>query len=300
MPHSTCMDRMELAWAAGFWDGEGSAWLTRAEGRETWQPQARINQSSTTGVPEVLIRFERAVDVGRVQGPGIEEGKEPLYRWVVSSRADLLTTYELLRPWLCVVKRAQFEDVLRLPARPYDPPPPSREEERAWAAGLWDGEGCVSIMAHRSHPGRFVLEASITQSSDAGVPEVLKRFRSFVGGAGKIYGPYEAGIGRQPIYRWKLYPTEQIRQVMAELAPRIGTVKREQSEERLAIVIAQPPLLRGNPAWGSHKTHCIRGHDYATARVRPFQSRGRNTQEPRASRQCLACVREDARAKRTA
>ncbi len=58
------MDRTELAWAAGFWDGEGSAYLTGSRDRATKQPQARMDQSSTTGVPEVLIRFQKALGSG--------------------------------------------------------------------------------------------------------------------------------------------------------------------------------------------------------------------------------------------
>lgn len=99
------MDRTELAWAAGFWDGEGSAWRSQPAGRNTAQPCARINQSSTGGIPEVLIRFQRAVGLGTVKGPDIEEGKEPLYRWVASSRSDILTTFDVLLPWLGPVKQ---------------------------------------------------------------------------------------------------------------------------------------------------------------------------------------------------
>lgn len=290
------MDRTELAWAAGFWDGEGSAWLTAPADRTTRYPHARINQADVNGTPYVLERFQRALALGRIQGPEIEEGREPLYRWVVSSRPDVARTYDLLRPWLGEVKALQFEHVLGVPSgRP--PTQCARDEEIAWAAGLWDGEGCVSIMDHRTHEGYFILEASITQSSPKSVPEVLERFRSIVG-AGRIYGPYDAGPERQPIYRWKLVRTEGIKAVIAQLEGQIGPVKSMQAASRLAIVLAQPTLPRGDPAWGNRKTRCSRGHEYATARIRPFRSRGVNTEAPRASKQCLTCVREDARERR--
>lgn len=295
------MDRTELAWAAGFWDGEGSAYLTGSSDRATRQPQARINQSSTTGVPTVLSRFHAAVGLGSISGPELKHGREPLYRWVISRRSEIEEVATVLCPWLGGVKREQLRAVVGDPgirALRWDDVP--EDEGRAWCAGLWDGEGCISILDHRTHPGRSILEASITQSSDSGIPEVLERFRAVVGNVGNIYGPYDAGPDRQPVYRWKLWPLELIRQVVMQLDPQIGPVKRSQAHIRLAVVLAQPPLPRGNPAWGSHKTHCVRGHEYAAARVRPFRGRGKNIEAPRASHQCLRCVREDARTRKLA
>lgn len=296
------MDGLELAWTAGFWDGEGSAYLTGALDRAVRQPQARINQSSTIGVPEVLTRFQRAVGFGVIKGPDLDEGREPLYRWVVSSRGDVERAHRVLEPWLGAVKRAQFRDVLGHPAQDASPER-AREtstpaDELAWAAGLWDGEGCVSLLKHGSHGGYFVVEASITQSSANGVPQVLERFRSAVKGMGAIYGPYDAGPDHLPVFRWRLYPTLSINEVIESLRPWLGDAKRRQAAERLAQVMGQSPLPRGNPAWGSHKTHCIHGHEYASARLRPFRGRGKNESPPRASHQCLACVRDQARQRR--
>src|SRR5207247_4911519 len=68
------MDRFDLAWAAGFFDGEGWANAVAQEGRKTKQPQARINQADPNGVPEVLLRFQRAVGgLGRIGGPYVME-----------------------------------------------------------------------------------------------------------------------------------------------------------------------------------------------------------------------------------
>src|SRR5437016_14314230 len=82
------VDEHELAWAAGFFDGDGWAALVRAKGRRTGQPHAQINQGSVAGVPEVLVRFRNAVGVGRVVGPKIKEGRLPLYCWLATSRGD--------------------------------------------------------------------------------------------------------------------------------------------------------------------------------------------------------------------
>ncbi|HKY52348.1 MAG TPA: hypothetical protein VJP45_13910, partial [Candidatus Limnocylindria bacterium] len=74
------MDRHELAWAAGFFDGEG--WANRS-GRGV---QARINQGGDDGMPAVLLKFQRIVGVGRLKGPQIEAGKQDLYWWEATSR----------------------------------------------------------------------------------------------------------------------------------------------------------------------------------------------------------------------
>lgn len=291
------MDRTELAWAAGFWDGEGSAYLTGSIRRRKRQPQARINQSSTTGVPEVLLRFRNALGFGAIRGPDLVEGREPLYRWVASSRERVHAVLTQLAPWLGDVKSRQLSEVLNSDPRKGQFQNRRPEEQIAWAAGLWDGEGCVSQMSHRTHEGYSILEASITQSSAAGMPEVLVRFREIVG-AGAIYGPYDAGPERHPVYRWKLLPTREIDRVMRLLSPQIGEVKRRQAEERLAVVNAQPALPRGNPAWGSHKVRCVNGHEYSGARIRPYRPRSEGGLQRRASKQCLVCVREGARRRR--
>jgi hypothetical protein len=292
------MERTELAWAAGFWDGEGSAYLTGADARTTKYPQARINQSSPAGVPEVLVRFQRVLGFGRIQGPDLAEGREPLYRWVVSSRADVNATFDVLRAWLGDVKRAQFRDVLGVGARVSDGRSfTSRDEWVAWCAGLFDGEGSVCLLRHGSHVGYFVLEANITQSSWTGAPEVLERFRMTFN-VGAIYGPYPGSEGHAPVYKWRAYRQGQIQALIAAMGPHLGGVKREQATAAIAVVASQPQLPRGNPAWGNRKRYCVNGHEYATARVRPYRQRREGGIQRRDSKQCLACSREQARERR--
>lgn len=290
------MDRTELAWAAGFWDGEGSSYLAKSEGRGTAQPVARVNQSSTAGPPAVLVRLQRAIGLGRVQGPTIVDGREPLYRWEITNRADVFRTFRALAPYLSSVKRSQFASVLGVePGDRVDRP--ERRLEVAWCAGLFDGEGSVYLLKHGTHPGYSVLEAGITQSSGSGLPEVLERFRSCLG-IGRIYGPYAAPDGYAPVYRWKAHRQVDIKRVIESLRRHLGPVKLQQAETAITAVAAQIPLLRGNPAWGNRKTHCLNGHEYVTARVRPYRARSANGVERRPSKQCLACVREHARGSR--
>jgi hypothetical protein len=84
------------------------------------------------------------------------------------------------------------------------------------------------------------------------------------------------------------------------LWPFIGAVKRSQARRVMQVIHSQPDLPRGNPAFGvAGSRYCLRGHDKWNARVRPFKGRGKNDKDPNLHlRQCLECVRIDARARR--
>ena len=133
-------------------------------------------------------------------------------------------------------------------------------------------------------------------SSVAGVPEVLTRFQGVVG-VGRTYGPYGSGVSHAPVYRYRAQRLAEVEHVIRATWPWLGSVKRVQAMSVIALVRSQAQLPRGNPAWGHHKTHCVHGHQYATARVRAFRSRAGGS-EKRLSSSCLTCLREHARRKR--
>jgi hypothetical protein len=241
------------------------------------------------GVPEVLRRFRDGVGVGRIGGPKIEDGREPLYWWIASSRRDVTETGALIGPWLSKQKRDQFTAAAGLQF--LDDP----VDSFAWGAGLFDAEGCVSLTRHGTHAGYKVIDGAVTQGGSDGVPEELERFRSLTA-VGKNYGPYEQEGANEPIYRWRAETPDKVRRVVHVLLPWLGEIKRQQALAAIAVIDGQPPLPRGRVEWGSHKTHCIHGHEYATARLRPYVSRGGVRR--RENKQCLECTREQARARR--
>jgi len=290
------VDRYELAWAAGFFDGEGWANAVGETSRKTRQPHARVNQADPNGVPEVLTRFQRAVGgLGRIGGPYVKDGRKDLYRWEISSRADVELLHHLLLPWLSQVKLNEFAIALgRKPAR--SQVASTGKNWIPWCAGLFDGEGWASMYDHRSHIGYLSGELGVGQSSADGRPEVRARF-AHVMEAGRINGPYAQDGATMPVYRLKITARSEIESTAAGLRPWLSGPKRADVDLVLAILNGQPELPRGNPAWGNRKTHCIHGHEYATARIRPYRSRGAGKQR-RDSKQCLVCVREQARARR--
>jgi hypothetical protein len=282
------MDRHELAWAAGFFDGEG--WANRS-GRGV---HSRINQSDDDGVPEVLLRFRSAVGRGRIHGPVREEGRKDLYYWGVSSRGDVDAVARVIWPWLGNVKRGEFMATIGSVSTAEAETLP-RTELLAWAGGLYDGEGSASLSRHRTHKGHFSPEVAVTQSGTS-CPEVLERLHGVIG-RGRIYGPYTQEGATLPVFRWKASALNDVEHSLYVLAPWVGSVKREQARRVARVLIEQGRLLRGNPAWGNRKTHCIKGHEYATARLRPYVSRGRGI-PLRDGQQCLVCLREYVREQR--
>jgi hypothetical protein len=287
------LESHDFAWAAGFFDGEG--WANRS-GRGV---QSRINQAGPDGVPEVLAKFQRIVGVGRIKGPVIVEGRQPLYFWEATSRLDLTQVVERIAPWLCPVKRSEFERTLGLQLPPVVWPG-SMGEELAWAGGFFDGEGSTYLEKHRTHPGHFYPVLYVPQSADVGVAPELLRMKSALSGLGAISGNRRNGPNKKPYRRWRVVTARKAQVALHLLWPFIGNVKRAQAQLVMHTIYAQPDLPRGNPAFGvAGARYCLRGHDKWNARVRPFKGRGKNEEDPlNHLRQCLTCVRDAARARR--
>ncbi len=77
------VDHAELAWAAGFWDGEGSTSIhTQKHSEHTYHyPKMSIGQVN----PKPLYRFQAALGgLGTVNGPYDRKSpynKQPIYIW---------------------------------------------------------------------------------------------------------------------------------------------------------------------------------------------------------------------------
>ena len=257
---------------------------------------ARINQVGVGGPPETLERFRRALGgLGALGGPDRLPGRQNLYRWVVSSHGDVTALFDLIAPWAGPVKLQQLADAAQ---RPVSTASSDLSDDAwvAWAAGLYDGEGCSALLQHRTHAGYMTAELSVTQSSLIGSPAVLQRFLTIVH-AGSISGPYRQRSATKDVYRWKASARADVERVIAQLWPFLSGPKRQQAQRVIDTLAVQPALPRGNPTWGSNKTYCVNGHEYATARIRPFVPR-KGGEEPRDSSACLACLREYARSMR--
>jgi hypothetical protein len=100
------MKELEYAWAAGFFDGEGSVICHRK------YATIKVNQKE----PELLHKLKSIFDVGYVRGPYFSttvKGKSThIHEWTVTKRKDVVFVFELMKPYLGFRKREQFENVL--------------------------------------------------------------------------------------------------------------------------------------------------------------------------------------------
>lgn len=104
-----------------------------------------------------------------------------------------------------------------------------KREDYAWAAGIFDGEGCFSTATIRAKGKRYTypqVRLQVGQSSKDGVPQMLLRLVSMFGG--KIWGPYAKPGNRMPTYTWMLLGHTRVQAVTAGVWEWLGDVKRSQ------------------------------------------------------------------------
>lgn len=101
------MNREELAWAAGLFDGEGSIGLYSAGRAQRWKHlRLAVGQSDT----EVLIRFNAAVGgLGKLTGPykGSKNTKKPQFMLTFNGFERCQAVVAFMWQWLSSPKRNQ-------------------------------------------------------------------------------------------------------------------------------------------------------------------------------------------------
>jgi len=272
------LDKQLLAWASGFFDGEGST-IAKTEDRRPGYSQllVAVPQSGNGTIPEVLQRFRTAaLGTGRFDGPD----SDGIHRWIARGRVDAETTLALLWPQLGSVKRTQAQraistvdaqyDAIKRRAPRYSPDfvahtfsteaaDDAIRIDMAWAAGFLDAEGWFGVVRGTkrkdgSHSLRIRVSAP-QHSMDGTVPEVLRRLKRVLGGSIERHGDPDD-------FKWIVYGRASVARVYELTAPWLGEVKRVQAAEALRSFDAQP-RFRGDG------TTCKRGHTYDAVVVRP-------------------------------
>lgn len=153
---------------------------------------------------------------------------------------------------------------------------------------------------HRTHPGYFYPVRYVPQSAEIGVAPELLRLRCAVSGLGKISGVRQDGPDLTPYRRWRVVTPLKVQAVLHLLWPFIGDGKRSQAQHVIKTIHGQPDLPRGNPAFGiAGARFCCAATTNGTRASGRSRDEGRTKKIPlNHLRQCLTCVREDARARR--
>lgn len=115
-------DREELAWAAGFFDGEGTAVLAGINSTRTNPKTGRRRDYPTPALavtqhydPETIERFHRAVGgLGSVSGPHTSRGTafHPRWSWQCRRPHESIAVVALLWSFLSGPKKRQIAAVM--------------------------------------------------------------------------------------------------------------------------------------------------------------------------------------------
>jgi hypothetical protein len=108
-------EETERAWAAGFFDGEGSLYLTRPKESSNWRGVSLyLPQASRDELPDTLLRFHRAIGgLGTISGPHPPRSpwsRLPQYHWQTSGRHSASAVLRILWPSLSSVSRQRVLD----------------------------------------------------------------------------------------------------------------------------------------------------------------------------------------------
>lgn len=99
------------------------------------------------------------------------------------------------------------------------------EIEIAWAAGLFEGEGCATMSSHGGRTPHLLL-----CSTDE---DVVLRFRRIVG-EGNVYRR-ERPHGRKTTYQWSTAKKAGIERILFSFMPYLGKRRAFRAKELLAI-----------------------------------------------------------------
>lgn len=151
----------------------------------------------------------------------------------------------------------------------------TEREQLAWAAGLFEGEGCFGAYHRQKHR---IVKASLAMTDG----DVVRRFAAVIG-IGQIRGPYLKRPGEKPMYEWFVGSAPDVLAVINLLSPWLG-IRRTAKATEVAAVAATIGPHHGL------RTHCRRGHPYEGENL--VLEPGRYG---RVARRCKRCRQEQGR-----
>jgi hypothetical protein len=83
----------------------------------------------------------------------------------------------------------------------------------AWLAGLFEGEGCISLT------GKYSVSIAINMTDEDVIRSIQQRT-----GVGRLHGPYHYGApGSKPIFSWAVGHQDAVRLVLTAIRQWVGT-----------------------------------------------------------------------------
>lgn len=145
----------------------------------------------------------------------------------------------------------------------------SRRDDICWAAGLFEGEGCIAL---RKGKAGGVLILRMTDQ------DIVERFAR-IAGCGRIHGPLAtAKPHHKPNYEWRCSKWEDVTRFLSEMLPLLG----QRRSAKAAELFARPIGMYRREL----QERCKRGHPLAGPDADVYVHVG-----GRVSRQCRPCNR---------
>jgi hypothetical protein len=152
------------------------------------------------------------------------------------------------------------------------------EVDIAWAAGLFEGEGCLNVF--RKRPGAKVQVQARLGMTDR---DVVERFQAVIG-FGKIHVHRPGTNGHKPVPTWCVYEAEKVVEFIELVLPFLGSRRYAKAlEVREAALTVRPH--------NEKKTHCPKGHGFEGDNLVLEPIRGGRY----VARRCRTCRKEQAR-----
>lgn len=150
----------------------------------------------------------------------------------------------------------------------------AEERMRAWASGLFEGEGCISIYTKKTGSLRSQPKASLSMTDRT----VVEQFATVIEFGNISSSQLRSGKTQ---YRWQTASWESVERLFSIIGPWL----HERRTSRFREVLAQKPtrLLKPGECYAS-RTHCRHGH----------QLSAENTHLCNGRRRCRICLRRNA------
>lgn len=199
----------ELAWVAGLFEGEGCF---------TSAGQRQILAKIVSNDQDVVRMAYDILGVGTFKE--VLHSNKCMYKWSTYTRSDFLSAFCLMRPWLGHRRVCRALELSG--SQDFDFPKSTREEDVAWAAGLFEGEGCFYSI-------REVYPVAQLNMTDE---ETVNKFQSVIGlGSVNIMTPPK--VTHKVQYRWTVCNRKDFRTVFELLSPWLGMRRMTRGNEVL-------------------------------------------------------------------
>jgi hypothetical protein len=123
-------------------------------------------------------------------------------------------------------------------------------EKLAWAAGIYEGEGCIG-----AYPRPKISNSSIRIQVAMSDGDIVTRWGEIIG-RGCLNGPYFRK-NFKPNFIWGMSGYENCQYTIAILWEWLGVRRREQAQTMLGRYLE----LRPHPPHRGTETHCVKGHE---------------------------------------